>query len=127
MKKQRYGNSKSLAIFVGMKQYNYILSLLLAITVMVISFYPCADRYVSSVVSTETVATSVVEQQHADDATDACSPFCACVCCAVSVSLTLPNYTVPQVVQLVSTEKTLLPYSFVETVVYSIWQPPKLV
>lgn len=110
-----------------MKHYKYIVSLLLAITIAVISFYPCADRYVSPVVSTETVATSVVEKQHADHVADACSPFCACVCCAVSVNLTLPNYTVPQVVQHVVTEKTLLPYPFVEPVVYSIWQPPKLV
>lgn len=110
-----------------MKNYNYILSLLLAITIAVISFYPCADRYVSPVGSTETVTAAVVEKQHTDHAADSCSPFCACVCCAVSVNLTLPNYSVPQMEQLVITEKTLLPYPFVETVVYSIWQPPKLV
>ncbi|WP_158963337.1 hypothetical protein [Myroides fluvii] len=110
-----------------MKQYKYIVSLVLAIIIAVISFYPCADRYVSPVVSVESVATALVEKQHTDHAADACSPFCACVCCAVSVSLVLPSYSVPQVEQLVMTEKTLVPYPFVETVVYSIWQPPKLV
>lgn len=110
-----------------MKNYNYILSFLLAITIAVISFYPCADRYVAPVVAEDTVATVLVETQHADHKTDACSPFCACVCCAVSVNLTLPNYTLPQVVQFQQIEKTILPYPFVEPVVYSIWQPPKLV
>ncbi|MGS4344247.1 hypothetical protein ACKUSY_01355 [Myroides odoratus] len=110
-----------------MKNYNYIVSFLLAITIAVISFYPCADRYVAPVVVTDTVSTVLVETQHADHVADACSPFCACVCCAVSVSLTLPNYAVPHVVQRQIKEKTILPYPFVETVVYSIWQPPKLV
>ncbi|WP_255493673.1 hypothetical protein [Myroides sp. WP-1] len=120
-------NSKKRAIFVWMKQYNYIVSLLLAIIVMVISFYPCADRYVSSKVQTESAVARVIETQHSDDAQDACSPFCVCVCCAVSVDLTLPTYDLPVLVQTVSTEKTIVPYPFVESIVYHIWQPPKLV
>jgi len=110
-----------------MKNYNYILSFLLTITIAVISFYPCADRYVAPVVTSDVVKTVLVETQQADHLIDACSPFCACVCCAVSVNLTLPNYAIPQVEQLQLSEKTILPYPFVEAVVYSIWQPPKLV
>lgn len=110
-----------------MKNYNYILSFLLAITIAVISFYPCSDRYVAPVVAADAVATVLAESQHADHDADACSPFCACVCCAVSVNLIVLNYTIPQVVLFQQTEKTILPYPFVESVVYSIWQPPKLV
>lgn len=110
-----------------MKHYKYILALFLAITILVISFYPCADRYVSSMVQTEVASTEAFETQHKEHSSDACSPFCTCVCCAVSVNLALPNYTLPQLLLTLATAKTLLPYPFVETVVYHIWQPPKLV
>ena len=110
-----------------MKKYNYIVSLVLAVIVMVISFYPCADRYVSSKTQVESAVTAVAETQHGDDLQDGCSPFCACVCCAVSVDLTLPNYAIPVVLQPLITEKSILPYPFVESIVYHIWQPPKLV
>lgn len=110
-----------------MKQYNYIVSLLLAIIVLVISFYPCADRYVSSVPQVENVADHVTEVNHSSDALDACSPFCACVCCAVSVNISLSLYVLDIPVQTIRTAKTIHPYPFVESLVYHIWQPPKLV
>ncbi|MGG5576242.1 hypothetical protein ACPDHL_02725 [Myroides sp. C15-4] len=94
---------------------------------LVISFYPCADRYVSSIAAVESVADHVYEAKHKADTPDACSPFCACVCCAVSVNISLPSYVLDAPVQTVRTAKTIHPYPFVENLVYHIWQPPKLV
>lgn len=94
---------------------------------MVISFYPCADRYVSSIAQVEAMTDQGDEAAHSSDSLDACSPFCTCVCCAVSVHISLPVYALVVPVQLVRTAKTIHPYPFVENLVYHIWQPPKLV
>lgn len=110
-----------------MKQCTYIVSLFLAIIVMIISFYPCADRYVSPINQVESVVDHVVKNQHAAHESDACSPFCACVCCAVSMDIMLTDYTLVVLMQAEIKEKTNLPSPFVEAVAYHIWQPPKLV
>jgi hypothetical protein len=55
-----------------------VISFLLALYLVVISFAPCSDNHVLSEHEKDAVATT---HSPCDNESDACSPFCICSCC----------------------------------------------
>lgn len=102
-----------------------IITFILAIIVLALSFVPCMDsvneNYSTSLISV--ISKSSEKKQSRDN--DSCSPFCTCNCCP-GFTLANKNY---QLVHpfLDKTEKIALNLPFqITNIALPIWQPPQL-
>lgn len=111
-----------------MKQDNNILTLLLSLIFIAISMYPCADKYEHIVSTNELGFAQTTVQQHSEHTShqDACSPLCACSCCAVSLTVAKPTSVKTFVATFITSKVNSIYQKSVDNLVYSIWQPPKL-
>ena len=98
---------------------------LLSLLFIVIALYPCTDIYVQADSSAHTTLVyQSHEQQHA--AVDDCSPLCACVCCAASVTVALA-IQVTKIHSYDTPVSTPLPFNnIIQGGEKTIWQPPKI-
>ncbi|MFD1187328.1 DUF6660 family protein [Pontibacter rugosus] len=105
-----------------MKSLLYILILLL----LALSLKPCPDK--ANAVRSERQVMAVVglHQDHQDNAADPCTPFCACHCCHTHFQPQSADVVEYADLQEVSHEVDLYKSSFVSSLSYSIWQPPKV-
>lgn len=104
-----------------------IISAILGLLVLLLSCLPCDD----AAAITHTPTTVITAQQpaaHNDGCTnDACSPFCACSCCAgVVLPVPLLRLSPPAIVYFQSPFPAHCVSSLPE-VFFPVWQPPKLV
>ena len=108
-----------------MKSVKVLITVLLSMLFLLIAMYPCMDVYVQTDSSNNT--TLVREVQHADHSTmDDCSPLCACVCCAASITVALALH-VSNVQTYNAVVVTPLPFdNLVQGEEKPIWQPPKI-
>ncbi|WP_410505319.1 hypothetical protein [Myroides phaeus] len=90
--------------------------------------YPCADKYEHIVSTNELGFKQTTVQQHSDNTPhqDACSPLCACSCCAVSLTVAKPTSILTFEATPISSKVNSIYQKSVDNLVYSIWQPPKL-
>ncbi|MEO6917105.1 MAG: DUF6660 family protein [Chitinophagaceae bacterium] len=103
-----------------------IFAFIMAFLVLSLGIMPCADAGASI---TDVKAKSEIgntTDQHAHDASDACSPFCHCACCAgfsinhfIASIVLIPPYSIS------STSSFLR--SSVTDVILPVWQPPQIV
>ena len=101
-----------------------VLSILLSIYVLYMVSLPCVDEAIDFNKNFVEVTTTH-HHHHDNNQSDACSPFCVCSCCSVTVDLTSfvfesnPDRTVQ--LQLIPYYKESFSYYF-----HPIWQPPQL-
>lgn len=118
-----------------MKQVRTILTQILALIFIVISMYPCADKYeennvsVSYTISLQTnIQTSTIEAaRNVTRHQDACSPLCTCSCCSVFLTVTKPSSILAFVAVPINSKVNSIYQNLVGNLVFSIWQPPKLI
>jgi hypothetical protein len=90
-----------------------------------LSCLPCNDSEECNVKEDVKIAAAPNHGQHGHDA-EACTPFCTCSCCAVSV-FNAPLYKMQSNKPIVPAQKyPMLNVSFNTNVYYPIWQPPKI-
>jgi hypothetical protein len=90
---------------------------------------PCNDVKAQSKVDNHKKVTVNMEDSHSDNSDDACSPFCFCSCCQITVTAFKiePLLQVPSPVSFYFTQKILFQKKNIAYQVYDhIWQPPKI-
>jgi hypothetical protein len=101
-----------------------VLSMLLSMYVLYMVSLPCVDEAIDF--NKTFIEVSTAHHHHHDsNQTDACSPFCVCSCCSVTVDLTTFVFETNPARTL---QSQLIPYykeSF-STYFQPIWQPPQL-
>ncbi|MFB9865571.1 DUF6660 family protein [Rufibacter immobilis] len=103
----------------------FILSILILL-LLTLSLKPCLDR--ASAVSSERQAVVMADthQDHQDNNTDGCSPFCVCHCCHTHLQPQITDAAEHAPVQESTQDVDLYKNSFISSLSYSIWQPPKV-
>jgi hypothetical protein len=105
------------------------MNLILSIYLIALSFLPCADLEVNSLVHISKELSSDNENHSHNKEKDLCSPFCICNCCGAQISGYFPTITfdfpaVSAIIKLpLPTYKSILSANFFG----SIWQPPQIV
>ena len=90
---------------------------------------PCSDVKRQFVSDNHTQISTDTENSHSDENDDACSPFCFCSCCQVTVTTFKiePLLKVPSQIQIYFSKKILFQKNNIAYQVYDhIWQPPKI-
>lgn len=107
------------------------LTIILSIYLLGLSLWPCADEPLPpggktwrSMVSSATNPDSEQSHQH-----DACTPFCTCACCAVTITIA-PRFTYSLIPSVEMMPIDSVPFQYVSVplsdALTAIWQPPKL-
>jgi hypothetical protein len=101
------------------------ISFLLASYILVVVCMPCNDDEVCIDEAKNPIASVVEEHEHSPSEVDLCSPFCICNCCHSTISQ--PKYFSFGFHPMENTDfnATIKPHS-IQSISYSIWQPPKL-
>jgi len=101
---------------------NYIAALL-ATYMFALMLMPCNDTCNSH--QHDTPTTIQTAQDHHQEESDICSPFCFCSCCATSMTVQhFPTYDF--IPRLSVQDFSLLELAFISNAHASIWQPPKI-
>ena len=90
---------------------------------------PCSDVKAQSVSDNHTQISIDTENSHSNENDDACSPFCFCSCCQITVTAFKiePLLEIPSQVQFSFSNKILFNKNNIAYQVYNpIWQPPKI-
>lgn len=108
-----------------------IVYFIFSLLILFVAAYPCADKYIDSSdldFITYIVDHSSISQEDMDnDFMDHCSPLCSCTCCAASITIAY-TLSIPYFKEIEHIEKLQSEYeSLYKSIVYSIWQPPKIV
>ena len=100
------------------------LSILLSLYVLYMVSLPCVDE-ACDFNKTFTEASTTQHNHHDANQNDACSPFCVCSCCSVTVDLTSFVFESNPVREI---QSQLIPYYKESFSNYfpPIWQPPQL-
>jgi len=90
---------------------------------------PCSDVKAQPTVENHTQVSMNAENSHSMEKDDACSPFCFCSCCQVTVTAFKiePLLEIPTKVPVYFSKKILFHKNNIAFQVYDhIWQPPKI-
>ena len=104
------------------------LQIILAIYLVALSCFPCADVEVNSLThSSQEIAADHGNHSH-DKENDLCPPFCVCTCCgqqifnfSQEITFEFRNISLEIAAQIPSCKSTLTSHFF-----GSIWQPPQI-
>jgi hypothetical protein len=101
-----------------------VLCLLLSMYVLYMVSLPCVDEAIDNSKTFTELATTH-HHHHDPGQADACSPFCVCACCSVTVDLSVFVFVSNPVRNI---QSKLVPYykENVSSYFHSIWQPPKV-
>src|SRR3970040_664687 len=103
------------------------MNLILSIYLTALSFLPCADLEVNSVVHTSKELSSYKENHSHNKEKDLCSPFCSCNCCGVQILSHFPiNFDFPLISTVIKTKEPFYKSIFASNFFGSIWQPPQI-
>ena len=103
-----------------------LLAVLLSLYILVLDVYPCVDHDLGHTGTVQAQMMDTHDQQGDDWAAEACSPFCACSCCGVSVD---EHLSFEMAVPVPVVEAWVLPMAsgYKDTdALASIWRPPQL-
>lgn len=107
-----------------------VLRLILTIYFISLLVMPCSDVDAQSSSQRAYSQVSMTEEHpHSDKKDDACSPFCFCSCCQITVTAFKiePLLEIPSHVQFYYSNKILFHKDNIAYLVYDhIWQPPKI-
>ncbi|MBP7273666.1 MAG: hypothetical protein KA974_07480 [Saprospiraceae bacterium] len=102
-----------------------IFTLIFSFYLLGLSCLPCGDKEECTVKADTTISAPINHDNHSQD-TEHCTPFCACSCCAASVTFpTMASYKIPKRI-FPTTKYPVYNISYSSQVSFSIWQPPKL-
>ncbi len=106
-----------------MNKIKSILTLVFAFYMLAMALIPCADVCDDG----HEVTTSINSaQEHHEEHSDLCSPFCSCSCCASQI--TFAHFQSLEIIKnSVVRSFITLNQVFHHSIYFSIWQPPKLV
>lgn len=101
-------------------------AIILLIMITCLNVIPCTDGMKGDT-CTENIVDHATEHRHNDrhsEEEDTCSPFCACVCCHISIAITLESCGN----QIPMTESRDKKYSHqpMQGISHAVWHPPKL-
>lgn len=107
-----------------------LLRLILTIYFIALLVMPCSDVKAQSVAGNDHSQVLMnAENSHSDEKDDACSPFCFCNCCQVTVVAFKiePLLEIPSQIKIYYSNKILFHRNNIAYQVYDhIWQPPKI-
>ncbi|WP_010252993.1 DUF6660 family protein [Myroides injenensis] len=107
--------------------YRGIVYFIFSLLILFVAAYPCADKYIDYSLENTVDHSSVVQEDMDNDFMDHCSPLCSCTCCAASITIAY-TLSIPLFIEIQHLEKLPSQYeSLYKSIVYSIWQPPKIV
>lgn len=100
-----------------------IIYFIFALYMFSLAVYPC---YEDDCVDEFNIAINVDQDDHKDEDSSPCTPFCVSACCAIHVHC-VPQFNAPPVLQKTTAQHSTYTIKFAPLVVVSIWQPPKRV
>src|SRR5690606_17222932 len=90
-----------------------------------LSGYPCSDSTSCADEKKAGVSFTVSSHEHSSNEVDLCSPFCHCSCCSTQIHP--PSYFFYKAYSKnISDLNSIVKNSSIQTIHFSIWQPPKL-
>lgn len=96
-----------------------LLTVILSIYVMILTFMPCAD---ANTADTDCYSIAQQDHEHSDDI-EICSPFCFCNCCQTLTQTS--NYIIPKVnMPGIKVITPMLVQNEIESTIL-FWRPPK--
>jgi hypothetical protein len=98
---------------------------LMSIYIIALGCFPCGDESECSDEAVQIISSAANHQGH-QHSEEACTPFCSCACCAVSI-FSQPLAAVKNIPVVSSPQKFYYNDSFHSYHFQSIWQPPKMV
>ena len=98
----------------------------ICVIILALSFAPCSDTIVP-VSKRSSFFNSPQTKNHSHKKSDACSPFCVCMCCSAPISLQNASliYTI-DIAELSASKYSLVHPRKVVSAPSDIWQPPQL-
>lgn len=105
------------------------LRLILTIYFIALLVMPCSDVNAQSVSFNHSEISPNRERSHSTEKDDACSPFCFCSCCQITVTAFKiePLLEIPSKIPVYFSKKILFHKNNIAYQVYDhIWQPPKI-
>ena len=102
------------------------LTVILAVVLTALFVLPCTDSNNDCVTRPDS-QTAQMDHSHDQDSDDACSPFCLCSCCGISMnSFQFTNGEFYTLIPVPIAKKTVIrDVLFTSNYLGSIWQPPK--
>ena len=108
-----------------MARLRQILTPFLSVYLLILMVFPCSDAHASH--STPPKAHFEQHtQEHDHNATDACTPFCACGSCVIAIVIYPPQEIAFFFLTDATLEEPVLYQSLESLYKGSIWQPPQL-
>lgn len=97
------------------------------IYMILLSVVPCGDERDCKINPIQTITISASSHNSENTHTEeACTPFCSCSCCSISMMKSLPFFPVT-INETFSSIDIIYSNSKLPETAFSIWQPPKLV
>lgn len=90
---------------------------------------PCSDVKAQSVSDDHFQISMTTENSHSNEKDDACSPFCFCSCCQITITAFKiePLLAIPSQIKIHYSNKILFYKNNIAYQVFDhIWQPPKI-
>ena len=104
------------------------MNLILSIYLTALSFLPCADLEVNSLVHISKELSSYKENHSHNKEKDLCSPFCICNCCGSQITsfseFVIIDFPIPS--KGIKTQLPTYKSVFASNFFGSIWQPPQI-
>ncbi|MGG5903915.1 MULTISPECIES: DUF6660 family protein [Sphingobacterium] len=102
------------------------LAVILVIVLTALFVLPCTDGENNCLTSSNS-QTAQMDHSHGQDSDDACSPFCLCSCCGISMnSFQFTNGGFYTLIPIPIAKKTVIrDVFFTSNYLGSIWQPPQ--
>lgn len=98
-----------------------------AIYMVLLSIAPCGDKDDCKILPTQQTTISISDHNSTEPHTEeACTPFCSCNCCSISMMKTVPLYPIVVIEELLDKDKFYSNSKLPKTE-HPIWQPPRLV
>lgn len=106
------------------------LTLILSIYLLGLSLWPCADELlIPDGQARQSMVSSATESEQSHHQHDACTPFCTCACCAVTITVAPRfQYSLLPTVEIVPIAVATFFYASAQPLgaITAIWQPPQL-
>ena len=93
------------------------ITLILAITTLVLSSVPCSDEVIET---NDTFQT----ENHSDHSDDECTPFCTCACCGIAIPFKVLVFEDENVNTIIVSHRFNHENLFTPGYITSIWHPP---
>lgn len=104
-----------------------VVSFILSIYMLLVSFVPCTDGMDCTDTNTATHAATTGHQDHQHEHEDDCPPFCNCSCCSIVITQPAPPIFFADKKPGVAVTKQFAAYqcNYFYSNLSAVWQPPR--